>query len=128
VQHTAGQVSAPSGGVVQRGHGQARLHPRVDGVTDDPVRPSILDRTQVELALGGAVFGDVGQPQVVRALGGEVAFHEVVVHRRPNLAALAPPPALAERALHQPLPEQIRPAVRSAIDCPAALASSTRNQ
>ena len=42
-------------------------HAGVDGVADDPVGAGVLDRAEVELALGGGVLGDVGQPQLVRA-------------------------------------------------------------
>ena len=59
-------VTAAGDGVVQRGDGQPGLHPRVDGVADDPVGEDVLDRAEVELALAGAVLGDVGQPQPVR--------------------------------------------------------------
>ena len=41
-------------------------HPGVDGVADDPLGAGVLDRAEVELALGGGVLGDVGQPQQVR--------------------------------------------------------------
>ncbi|MET8354137.1 hypothetical protein [Micromonospora sp. NPDC005206] len=37
-----------------------------------------------------------GQPKLVRPVGGEVSFHEVVMHRRTDLATLAAPLALAE--------------------------------
>jgi hypothetical protein len=30
------------------------------------------------------MFGDIGQPQLVRGIGGEHFLHEVVVHRRPG--------------------------------------------
>ena len=43
----------------------------VDRVADDPVGADVLDRAQVELALGGGVLGDVGQPQQVRRARGE---------------------------------------------------------
>ena len=50
----AGAVDAASrDGVVQRGDGEAGLHPGVDGVADDPVRVAVLDRAEVELALAG---------------------------------------------------------------------------
>jgi hypothetical protein len=98
VQNAAGQLIPPGGGVVQCGHGQAGFHPRVDGVPDDPVGPSVLDRAQVQLALAGVVFGDVGQPQPVRAGGGELAAYQVVVHRRADPATLAAPSAFTERA------------------------------
>ncbi len=41
---------------------QRCFHPRVDGAADDPVGVRVLDRAQIQLALGGGVFGDVGQP------------------------------------------------------------------
>jgi hypothetical protein len=72
VEHAAGDVTAPGDGVVERGHGQPGLHPRVDGVPDDPVGVDLLDRAEVELALTGAVLGDVGEPQLVRGGDGEL--------------------------------------------------------
>ena len=95
--------------------GQPGLHPRVDGVADDPVGEHVLDRAEVELALAGAVLGDVGQPQLVRCVGGEVAA------RRGRRAPAGRPcrscRACLPNTLHQPLSEQIRHAVRSAIGC-----------
>ncbi|WP_268244372.1 hypothetical protein [Pilimelia terevasa] len=43
------------------------------------------------------MFGDVGQPQLVPALGGEVTFDQVVVHGRADLATLAATTFLAKR-------------------------------
>lgn len=40
-----------------------------------------LDGAEVELALIGAVFGDVGQPQLVGPVCGELTVDEVVVNR-----------------------------------------------
>jgi hypothetical protein len=57
----------------------------------------VLDRAEIQLSFGGAVFGDVGQPQQVRRRGGEVAADQVVVHRRTGLLAVAAA-FLAERA------------------------------
>mgnify|MGYP000860243511 CR=1 FL=1 len=48
------------------------LHPRVDRVAHDPCREHILDRAEVELAVVGVVLGDVGGPQVVGRVRGEV--------------------------------------------------------
>ena len=118
-------VTAPGDGVVQRGDREAGLHPGVDGVAHDPVGVHVLDRAQVELALTGLVFGDVGQPQLVWRLGGEVALDQVVVDRRTGLAVLAA--LLAERA---------PPAVAGADPpcgplghrLPASRASSARNR
>lgn len=58
----------------------------VDRVPHDPVGVQVLDRAQIELALTGGVFGDVGQPQLVGPLGGETASDEVDMHRRAGLA------------------------------------------
>jgi hypothetical protein len=66
VNDAAGDVTAPGDGVVERRHREPGLHPRVDRVAHDPVGVDVLDGTQVELALIGAVLGDVGQPQLVR--------------------------------------------------------------
>ncbi|GAA2436013.1 hypothetical protein GCM10009856_53750 [Mycolicibacterium llatzerense] len=58
---------------------QRGLHRRVDRVADDAVGVDILDGAQVELAFIGAVFGDVGQPDLVGDLGAELPLHEIVV-------------------------------------------------
>ena len=58
------------------------LHPRVDRVTHDPVGEHIFDRTQVHLSLSGAVLGDVGEPQLVGPLSGELPLHQVIMDRR----------------------------------------------
>ena len=42
----------------QRHDHEGGLHPGVDGVAHDPVGAAVLDRAQVEPALGGAVLGD----------------------------------------------------------------------
>src|SRR5699024_11512446 len=42
-----------------------------------------------QLPFGRPVLGDVGQPQLVRAHGGEVSLDEIVVHGRACLAVLA---------------------------------------
>ncbi len=81
VHHDSLRVAAVGDGHLECVHGDAGLHPGVDRVADDLVREHVLDRAEVELPLRGPVLGDVGQPQLVRAIGGEVALHEVVVHR-----------------------------------------------
>lgn len=86
----------PGDGVVQGGHGQAGLHPRINGVAHDPVAEGVLDREEVQLAVAGGVFGDVCEPQAVRSVSGEVAADQVVVHRRAGL--LDPAALLAEHA------------------------------
>jgi len=68
--------------IVERSDRQGRLHSTIDRVPNNPVRPHILDRAQVQLPLIGAMLGDVGQPQLVRILRGELAVDEVVMDRR----------------------------------------------
>jgi hypothetical protein len=75
--------------VVEGINGQLGGHPLSHGVADDPPAAGVLDRAEVELPLGGGVFGDVGQPQLVDLVGGEAAFDEVVVDRRAGLAGQA---------------------------------------
>ncbi len=90
--------------VLDRPSRERRLHPDVDRVPDDPVREHVLDRAKVNLAFAGVMFGDVGQPDLVRAgcfeavnypailiLGGE----EVVMDRWSRPAGLAPLPGMA---------------------------------
>ena len=78
-----GAHRSPRGcGIPQRCHRQGCLHPVIDRVADDPVRPRVLDRAHVELALVGPVLGDVGEPELVGAPSAELASHEVVVHGR----------------------------------------------
>jgi hypothetical protein len=86
----------------QRRDGELRGHSFVDRVADDPVAEQVLDRAAVELALGRGVLGDVGDPDGVGCVGGEVALDVVVVHRRSGRLAAAAP-ALADRARPQAL-------------------------
>lgn len=44
----------------------------------------VFDGTQVEPAFIGAMFGNVGQPDLIGRLGAELTLHEVVVDRRPG--------------------------------------------
>lgn len=75
--------------IIQCGHRQRGLHPGVDRVADDPVRPGVLDRAEMQFAFVGAVFGDVGQPQLVRGLCGELTVDEVIVDRWAGLPVQA---------------------------------------
>lgn len=65
------------------------LHPGLDRVADDLVVPQILDRTAVQFPLVSPVFGDVGDPHLVRAISDEQPLHEVIMDRRAGLAVLA---------------------------------------
>jgi hypothetical protein len=56
--------------VVQGGHGQRRSHPGVERVSDYPVRPHVLDRAEIQVAIVCGVFGDcpsaTARPRSVR--------------------------------------------------------------
>ncbi|MFV3116750.1 hypothetical protein [Gordonia ajococcus] len=51
---------------------------------------------QIEIALGGVVLGDVGQPQTVRSVGGE-ALNQIIMNRRPGSSAVAAPFCVGHR-------------------------------
>src|SRR4029079_2832723 len=53
---------------------------RIDGVADDSVGKHVLDRTQVELAFTGSVFGNVGQPQPIWRISGEIPTDQIVMY------------------------------------------------
>lgn len=100
VDDAAGHVTAHQGSVLECSDGQARLHPRVDRVSDDPVAEHVLDRANVELALARFVFRDIGQPELVGGVGNELVPGSpvlvgdgatVVVDRWAGLAAVAAP-------------------------------------
>jgi len=75
--------------VVERVDSELGGHPGADRVADDALRADVFDRAAVELAFVGPMLGDVGQPDLIGALGGEVALDQVVVHGRADLAAVA---------------------------------------
>jgi len=68
---------AAGDGCPQRTDGELRGHPLVQCVADDPVAEQVFDQAAVELALGGGVLGDVGDPHLVRPSSGEVALQVV---------------------------------------------------
>ena len=80
VDHDAGRVPAVCDRHLQRVHGQTRLHPLVDRVPDDSVRPDVFDRAAVQLPLSRPVLCYVREPQLVGSFSGEVAFDEIVMH------------------------------------------------
>ncbi len=106
--------------------GQSGLHPRVDRVGHDPVRPDVFDRAQVELALGGGMLSDVGQPQEVRPVSSEVRRTRSSCAGGPGFLPFFP--RFFPNALHQPLSRHSRHAARSAITCPASRASSAKSR
>ena len=80
MHHRPGRAACPHG-VLQCRDGKRGLHPRVHRVADDPGGIDVLDRAQLELPLGSGVLRDVGQPELVWRLGGEVPLHQVIVDR-----------------------------------------------
>src|SRR5690625_541108 len=90
VQDAASYLAPPGDSAVQSVDRQAGLHSRVDRIPDYPARVDVLDRTQVELALAGAVLGDIGQPQLVRAISSEVSLDQIVMHRLAGLSMSTP--------------------------------------
>jgi hypothetical protein len=80
--------------VDQPGSGFALVHGHAEGVedqlaaqvighgpSDDPSGAGIDDHGEVEESLPGAQVGDVGDPQLVGARGGEVPLEQVRCHR-----------------------------------------------
>jgi hypothetical protein len=65
-------------------------------VTYSCSRPHVLDRAQVEPAVGGPVLGYIGEPQLIGRICCEVAPDKIVVHRWLDYAVLAA--LLSERA------------------------------
>ena len=88
MNHTSGNRVPPCHCRFEGRDSQTGFHPIADRVADDPVRVHVLDRTQVELAFLGSVFGDIGEPQSVWSIRGEDAADEIIVHRRPGAALL----------------------------------------
>ena len=105
---------ARHGGVPECRDREGRFHPIIDRVADDPVGAGILDRAQVELALGGRVLRDVGEPQLVRMSRGELPAHEVVVDRRAR--SLASPTVAVQHRGDAVLAAQARHAVLARVD------------
>ena len=86
MNHGAGRGSAAPAGHLQGVDDQLGAQVVGDRPPDNGAAEDVEDRGAVDLALGGGVFGDVGQPQPVKVVGGEGAFNEVVVDRRTGLA------------------------------------------
>ena len=72
VNDTASDLTAHHDDVLQRPHGQSRLHSGADQVSDDLVSEHVLDRAKLELFLRCSIFGDVNELKLVRTLGGEL--------------------------------------------------------
>lgn len=68
--------------ILQGCDGQAGLHPRADGVAHDPLAQDVLDRAEIQLPFSREMLGNVGEPELVRPVGSEIAAGEVVMHGR----------------------------------------------
>lgn len=94
MQYASGDLAPTGDGVSDGVDGEFRGHPIADGVPDDAVREHVLDRAAVQLALGGPVLRDVGEPEPVRRISAEHPLDMVVEHGRPGLLALPASPPL----------------------------------
>src|SRR6218665_3853462 len=135
VNDTAGDLTAHHDDVLERPHGQSRLHSGVDEVSDDPVSEHVLDRTEIEPALSAPVLGDVSEPQLVELVSGELIPDppvlvsdgaELLMNRSAGHAGCCDP-CFFPNLDHQPSADPIRHAVRSAITSPTSTASSASN-
>jgi hypothetical protein len=83
--------------------GQGRGGRGVDGPAQPPYREGVEDHRAVHLAFHRGVFSDVGDPQLVAGVPGEVAFHQVRGRGRLPYAAgaTAARQALQAGPLHQ---------------------------
>ena len=62
-------------GGLQRGHGRARFERAAHGIADGLARPSIEDHGQIDEAVRDADVGQIGDPELVGAVGHEVGRH-----------------------------------------------------
>ena len=70
--------SASQGGHVDGVGDELGAHVIGDRPADDPSGPGVDDDGEVDPALAGAVLGDVLHPQPVRAVGAELAVHQII--------------------------------------------------
>jgi hypothetical protein len=64
-------------------------HALTDGITDDSVGVNILDGAKIKFSSVGPMLRDVSEPQLVHSCRGEVAFHQIIMNRRPGFASQA---------------------------------------
>jgi hypothetical protein len=104
-----GWWSAAQGGHVDRVSDQFGAHVISDRPTDDSSGPGVDDDSEVDPAFAGAVLGDVLDPQSVRAVGSELAVHQIIgpqigwLGPRATLASPEASHALQPPFAHQPL-------------------------
>ncbi len=65
--------------------GQLGCHPVTDRVANDLVRPDVNNQTNVKFAFTRRVFGDIGEPGLIRSLTGEVPVDQIVMNWRARL-------------------------------------------
>jgi len=87
-------------GVAQGRDRQVCGHAIADRVADESTRTCVHQAAEIELALGSPVLGDVGEPDLIDRLGGELPLDEIVVNRRAWLLARA---GLLDKARPDPL-------------------------
>ena len=116
--HNRGTGTSKCDGVMQGADSELGGHTGVGRVSHDPVGEDVLHDAAVELSFPRTVLGDVGEPQLVRSLGGEVSLDEVVMDRRSGPATESPllrvrrPNALLRAqaphpVLRRPMPEPL---------------------
>jgi hypothetical protein len=74
----AGAGLATFDGHAERGVDHRRRRPAVQRPAHHPTGPGVENHAAVQLSLSGRVLGDVGHPQLVRALPSELPLHEVL--------------------------------------------------
>jgi hypothetical protein len=82
VDHGAELGATAPAGHLQGVDDQLGSHVIGDRPADHDPAEHVEDRGAVDLALGGGVLGDVGDPQPIRRIGDKPALHQIVVHRR----------------------------------------------
>lgn len=89
VQQLPGRVAPPEGHH-QRGDDEVGGLAFAHRPTDQRVVVEVADPCQVELAVATAELGDVGDPSLIGALGGEVPLQQVRCRRHGGVAASTP--------------------------------------
>jgi hypothetical protein len=84
---------ASPAGHVQRVDDQLGAQVIGDRPAHDAAGPGVDDTTQIDLALGGRVLGDVAAPEPIRTVHAEVAIDQVRIRRGRRVAAGTSPPA-----------------------------------
>jgi hypothetical protein len=93
-------------GLVDGVEDQRGLHSPIDGPTDHLARVQIEHHAAVELPFAGRMLGDVGQPQLVRTSGDELALDQVLAGwciLEVRVALLRPRQARKAQFTHEPL-------------------------